>query len=192
MDLSRQKFDKNQAELLLPSFKHIQRKPIFSELSAPSLDSEFGSIAPVSAVVLPTPFLDVDPTFIFFNLTPEVNTSRRSDHDARYKVTWGPLAALNATLNVEGANINQGVTWPKKAGPQALAANSAPLIQGFTLLAGLDSYITSSTSILNQRRLRVEPTLGSMLSSATQAPVTLGLPAKKWIDTGNILTTTFG
>jgi hypothetical protein len=86
-ELARQRFDKNVTETLTPTFKKLRYKPIFVELALPVLDSEFNAIATIPAVVLPTPHLDVDSSFMFFNLTPEVNTSRRSDHDARYKVT---------------------------------------------------------------------------------------------------------
>jgi hypothetical protein len=100
-ELSRQRFDKNSAELLLPTFRKLRLLPVFPELAPIALDVEFGSLITTPVLTLPTPHLDVDPSFIFFNLTPEVNTSRRSDHDARYKVSWGPLAAaITTTQNV--------------------------------------------------------------------------------------------
>jgi len=86
-DLSRQRFDKNAVEVFVPYFKKLRWSHPLTELAPAILDSEFGHVAAVPVLVLPTPHLDVDPSFMFYTLTPEVNTSRRSDHDARYKVS---------------------------------------------------------------------------------------------------------
>lgn len=47
-----------------------------------------------SPVVLPAAYLDVDPVFSGLRWAAEVNTTRRSDHDARYRVVCGPALGL--------------------------------------------------------------------------------------------------
>lgn len=86
-EVARQRFDKNRVEVLLPHIRRYERMPTFPEIALPALDSGFGCNLFNQAVVLPLPYVDVDPAFISSNLAPEVNTSRRNDHDARYKVT---------------------------------------------------------------------------------------------------------
>lgn len=49
------------------------------------------------ALDLPNPFEDLDPNFIYRRWTMEVNTTRRTDHSARYQVTSG--AFLSAKLH---------------------------------------------------------------------------------------------
>jgi heme/copper-type cytochrome/quinol oxidase subunit 2 len=186
-ELSRQRFDKNAVETLIPSFKKLSRVALFPELSPSTLDTEFGSAITVPAIVLPTPHLDVDPSFIFFNLTPEVNTSRRSDHDARYKVTWGPIAALNLSLDSDGTAANQAMPWPKKSGPQALSVSSPRLLQSSSVLSSIDLYTASSTSLLNYVKLGVQPKFGALFSDAIQAPSVLGLPTLKHSKAGILL-----
>ena len=107
-ELSRQRFDKNSVEIITPGFCKVKILPVFPELSTLALDAEFGSQVVTPILALPTPHLDIDPSFIYFNLTPEINTSRRSDHDARYKVSWGPLAATFTAS--QGSTLTQDST----------------------------------------------------------------------------------
>lgn len=74
-------------DTLLPRVLKYGRTPIFPEVALPTLDVGFGCSLYNQAITLPAPHVDIDPAFMFSVTTPEVNTSRRSDHDARYKVT---------------------------------------------------------------------------------------------------------
>ena len=175
-ELARQRFDKNSTEILTPTLKKLQYKPIYAELALPVLDSEFNAIAAIPVVVLPTPHLDVDSSFMFFNLTPEINTSRRSDHDARYKVTWGPIVALNTNLHTSDTAAMGSLTWPKKSGPQALGLSSPRLLQGLSLTSGVDLYTTNSSALSTYTKLSIQPKFGALLSPTIQAPIRLGFP----------------
>jgi heme/copper-type cytochrome/quinol oxidase subunit 2 len=54
---------------------------------------------------VPAPFEDIDPVFVHRHWTTEVNSTRRTDHGARYRVTWGPFvgARLAQENGVRGA-----------------------------------------------------------------------------------------
>lgn len=191
-DLSRQRFDKNFTETLVPGFKRLNLKQAFFSLAPLSLDVEFGALATVPAIVLPTPHLDIDPSFIFFSLTPEINTSRRSDHDARYKVTWGPIAALGASLSTTGLSGVSSTAWPKKSGPQALALNTTKAMQSSALLSGVSLYTAASASVINSKRLSSQPSVGAIFSDTLQAPVSLGLPLAKFTNSSTRTQHVFG
>jgi hypothetical protein len=97
-DLSRQRFDKNSIEAVLPLVLKHRLSPTPLEIALPALDSGFACSVYNQVLSLPTPHVDVDPAFMLYSSTPEINTSRRSDHDARYKVSWGPLVAMSSSL----------------------------------------------------------------------------------------------
>lgn len=176
-ELSRQKFDKNSAELLLPVFRKLKLLPVFPELASLALDVEFGSQVTTPILTLPTPHLDVDPSFIFFNLTPEVNTSRRSDHDARYKVSWGPLAAVSAAG--QSSSATREMAWPKRSGPSALTSIAPRALQSLSLMAGIDLYFLASNSSAQNSRLNAQPLPGSVFSNSVQAPLGSTLPSSQ-------------
>ena len=73
----------------------------------------------------PAPAEDLDPAFINTVWTPETNTTRRSDHNSRYLVTWAPLG---------GALAQGGDFAPAQSGPGARAL-LAPLAVRTSLLA---------------------------------------------------------
>lgn len=77
----------------LSLWRHI-RLPFYPELSTAVLDNEWSSLVETQAIALPKPYADIDLAFIHRRWAFEVNTTRRSDHDLRYKVSWGPLAAF--------------------------------------------------------------------------------------------------
>jgi hypothetical protein len=83
--------------------------------AAPSLDTQIGAWSSVWSVLTPAPTEDLDPTFINAKWTPEVNTTRRSDHNSRYLVSWSPL--LGSVSN--GTAVN-----PALSGPSVRAAQS--------------------------------------------------------------------
>lgn len=183
-ELSRQKFDKNSTELLLPVFRKLSLLSVFPELAPIALDAEFGSLVTTPVLTLPTPHLDVDPSFIFFNLTPEINTSRRSDHDARYKVSWGPLAAAIATS--ENLNDAYGAVWPNRSGPSALTLASSRVIQSLNLMSGIDKYFSASNSAAQSSRLNAQPLPGSVFSNLIQASLGLAMPSLRANDSGAV------
>ncbi len=188
-DLSRQKFDKNTAELVLPSFKKYRITPIFPELANLALDSEFGSLISTPALTLPNPHLDVDPTFIFFNLTPEVNTSRRSDHDARYKVSWGPIVISSIVSGDVG--VNEAASWSKKSGPSALTAIPSKVLRDFSLFSNLDLYFSTANSTNLARKLGSQPVPGSLFSNSIQATLASAVPTSQISNAATPLTEVF-
>lgn len=92
--------------------------------SAPSLDTQVGAWSSVWSVLTPAPTEDLDPTFINAKWTPEVNTTRRSDHNSRYLVSWSPL--LGSLSN--GTAIN-----PALSGPGVRAAQSPSTLRSSLL-----------------------------------------------------------
>ncbi len=87
LPMQRQAFNKRASLCLAPRVGYMGRNLWFSELGLAALDVERTSLNTVGAVLLPAPHVDVDPTFIFSRWAAEVNTSRRSDHDAKFRVT---------------------------------------------------------------------------------------------------------
>ena len=103
----------------------------------------------------PAPAEDLDPAFINTVWTPETNTTRRSDHNSRYLVTWAPL----------GAALTQGGAFaPTQSGPGARAP-LAPLAVRTSLLAlnetGLKNTAGGSGAKASLAALTLpQPTLG--------------------------------
>jgi len=85
--LQRQRFDKAAENSLRPYTAQTRRHAWTPELGLAVLDTERLALLDVPVVVLPAPYLDLDATFLFTRWAAEVNTSRRSDHDARYRVS---------------------------------------------------------------------------------------------------------
>jgi hypothetical protein len=92
--------------------------------SAPSLDTQVGAWSSVWSVLTPAPTEDLDPTFINSKWTPEVNTTRRSDHNSRYLVSWSPL--LGSLSN--GTSINPALSGPGVRGAQSPSALRSSLL----------------------------------------------------------------
>jgi hypothetical protein len=90
--LQRQRFDKAAVAFLAPVYTRTWRGTMVAPLAPAVLDAERGVLSTTPAAILPTPYLDLDPAFLLTRWAAEINTSRRSDHDARFKVLWGPLA----------------------------------------------------------------------------------------------------
>lgn len=87
MPTLRQRFDKVTHTALLPTPAQSRQLPWYRELAPAVLDLERVGGAEVQAVLLPLPNLDLDVNFLFTRWAAEVNTSRRSDHNARYGVS---------------------------------------------------------------------------------------------------------
>lgn len=62
--LQRQQFSKNLTQALLPRVERARVVPAGLELGRAVLDEERGGLIPLNAVILPLPYLDLDPTFI--------------------------------------------------------------------------------------------------------------------------------
>ena len=88
------------------------------------LESGLAPWAASWAFVGPAPAEDLDPAFINTTWTPETNTTRRSDHNSRYLVTWAPLAAPLAG----GAALGSGLSGPSPRGGLAPLAVRASLL----------------------------------------------------------------
>jgi len=132
--LQRQRFDKNAQVTLLPRIGQTGVVPGGRELGRAVLDTEWGSVLPLLAQPLPQPHVDLDPMFLNPRWAGELNTSRRSDHDARFRVTWGPLAAVVAS--------GQG-RWGGAVGPQAFASLAVRTRQQVALFSQETSQLTA-------------------------------------------------
>lgn len=84
------------------SFSRINHKA----LSYPLLDSEWSHFAKTPAILTPEPAEDIDQNFIHNKWTVEINSTRRSDHTSKFKVTWGPWATFKKN-SYQGGIISQ-------------------------------------------------------------------------------------
>lgn len=111
--------DKNETGVVTGFTLGVQRRlPWFPELAAPVLDGEWGILARVPAVLTPAPYADLDLGFVHQRWAFEVNTTRRSDHDARYRLTWGPAVSALAQPEAELT----ATTYGQQTGPAGLRA----------------------------------------------------------------------
>lgn len=83
--------------------------------------------ATLLALDLPNPFEDLDPNFIYRRWTMEVNTTRRTDHSARFQVTAGAFVAakLHAAQTQNPKLLS--TVWASSVGPQGYRA-AAPRV----------------------------------------------------------------
>ena len=85
--MQRLHFNKSAQPAFLPELVAVRLTPVLPELALAVLDTERGGLAGAYVVALPQPNVDLDANFLFTRWAAEVNTSRRSDHDARYRVS---------------------------------------------------------------------------------------------------------
>jgi len=130
--LQRARFDKAAGLALQPHLIWLGRHLWHSELAVAVLDAERTPLLPTNVVILPAPYLDLDPAFLLTRWAAEVNTSRRSDHDARFKVLWGPLAAAVGSHTPT-------TPWPRLAGPATTALLGPKQRLSMTWLLGADA-----------------------------------------------------
>jgi hypothetical protein len=96
------------------------------------LDSEFIPLVKNQVVSLPLPHEEFDINYVYQYWTPEINTTRRSDHAARFAVTWNSFfdSAQAAVSSVAGELELPPVTSTQKvdnflgSSASALASNS--------------------------------------------------------------------
>jgi len=94
------------------------------ELAPSVLDNEWLSLATTSAALTPEPYEDLDPSFVHTKWGIEVNTTRRSDHSAKYKVSWGPFIASRLDrLDFKSSQSAAGLVGP--GAPQFLTTKAA-------------------------------------------------------------------
>lgn len=115
---------KLSAPLALPTLTLAPAAAVPFRISAPSHDRQVGAWALTWAVVAPAPAEDLDPTFVSTAWALETNTTRRSDHNSRYLVSWSPLAAALTT----GAAVD-----PYLSGPAARAAQPTSALRASVL-----------------------------------------------------------
>jgi hypothetical protein len=78
---------KNASPLSTPRVRLYTEPLPYAELAPAVLDAEWLSTWAHTAAITPAPYEDVDPLFIHRRWAPEVNTTRRTDHSARFRVT---------------------------------------------------------------------------------------------------------
>lgn len=162
---------KASAHLGLPMLTLVSPEMPKFYMSAPSLDAQIGAWSPVWATLTPAPTEDLDPTFINSKWTPEINTTRRSDHNSRYLVSWSPILGSVVT----GAQPNPTLSGPSVRAafstaalrPSILALNELGLKNSFGLLGIKPSLINLGASSKSGAALQgVAP-----LSSVSPAPL---------------------
>jgi hypothetical protein len=133
--------------------------------------------------LLPAPGVDVDQAFVFSRLTPEINTARRTDHDTRYKVSWGPLAAsLAAATTPQGSNGLVGFS-----GPAALQSLPLPTQRRLTALVTAEAAVSLMAVGPHSRRIPSQPILGALFENTPVFLQGLGSPS-----TAHVLASTLG
>jgi hypothetical protein len=126
-----------------------------------TLDAARHAWAPVWAFVGPAPTEDLDPSFINTVWTPETNTTRRSDHNSRYLVTWGPL----------GRGLTEGGAFGADLSGPASRMALAPLSVRTSLLAVNEAGLKNTQGGLGaQARLGQLTLAPRALGGSTQAP----------------------
>jgi len=123
---------KNVGLLAAPHLRLYSASRPYAELAPAVLDSEWVSTWPHAAVVTPTPYEDVDPLFVHRRWAPEINTTRRTDHSARFRVTWGPFAATRARSEhlATAPLTSTGPSVPASVAPR-VALSTAGLVTAF-------------------------------------------------------------
>jgi hypothetical protein len=79
--------DKASLPTLVGGLSYVKAGVKFAPVSAATLDSDWVALASTPACLTPEPFEDVDQTFIHQKWTLDLNTTRRSDHTSKYKLT---------------------------------------------------------------------------------------------------------
>jgi heme/copper-type cytochrome/quinol oxidase subunit 2 len=105
---------KNSATVGTPALGLWRNSDLGFATSNPSLDSSLGHWSQVWAVSTPSPAEDLDPTFVNSKWSLEWNTTRRSDHNSRYLVTWSPLVKALTNVGSYGgvSSIDQSQSGP--------------------------------------------------------------------------------
>jgi len=164
---------KNARELALPRVFALRDRAWFPSLAAPALAGEPLPLAPVGAVVLPAPHVDVDPTFIHRHWTFEANTTRRSDHEARYRVTWGPFVArLLSAPRTEAAHAWSGASGPAGArtlGGRLAAETALAAVAEQPRIAAEGSGLAHAAPLEGGRLYRLVGALSAHAAGATAA-----------------------
>jgi len=71
---------------LTPSLRRLKRRPTPVYGGPAVLDNEWVPFIKVPACLTPEPYEDLDQPFVHQHWTVEINTTRRSDHNSKYKV----------------------------------------------------------------------------------------------------------
>jgi len=90
----------------------------YPQVAAAVLDNEWAALLTIPAALTPEPYEDLDQPFIHQKWGVEINTTRRSDHNSKYKVLWGPFAMskkLGAALNSDASQAYLGAVGPAAA-----------------------------------------------------------------------------
>lgn len=85
------KFDKNTLDLYQPELAFMRSSYWYPEFNTTLTDSERSFLFPVFPVVLPAPYLDIDPSFMLGKWLMGINTTRRGNHANKYRLSWGKL-----------------------------------------------------------------------------------------------------
>jgi hypothetical protein len=56
-------------------------------------------LSSLNPLILPAPYLDIDPAYSTPRFTQSVNTTRRSNHGSRFRLSWGPYLSLLAAAS---------------------------------------------------------------------------------------------
>lgn len=119
------------------------------------IDSEWSMLAHTPAVLTPEPGEDIDQAFNHQKWTIDINTTRRSDHNSKFKVTWGPWATLKrARLDSK---------------EQLVDANFYAGITGVSAVQGLPLRATQKIALLNENVLPFKTSAGLSQVSALSA-----------------------
>lgn len=122
------KFDKNTLSVFQPEYSTLLSGTWYPEFNNVLIESERWTLFPIFSLVLPAPYLDLDPSFMNSKWLMGVNTTRRGNHNNKYRLSWGSLHSSSYTTTselIEGAHT----TLASKLTPGVISAmTSAELI----------------------------------------------------------------
>jgi hypothetical protein len=84
-----------------PHLVLLDNGSFYHERAAAVLDQEWALATTCLILELPNPFEDLDPNFIHKRWTTEVNTTRRTNHSARYQVRLGAFLASRGARSLK-------------------------------------------------------------------------------------------
>jgi hypothetical protein len=165
-----------------------------------ALDGARASWAPTWAFFGPAPTEDLDPTFVNTVWTPETNTTRRSDHNSRYLVTWAPLGPGLVTGGAFSGDASgpapRGGLAPASVRASLLALNEVGLKNtrgGRGSQAGLGPLTPGHTSLGGSLSAGLWPSLWALTPTFGSSPAAfVGQPAAAaWVSgrAANVVTT---
>ena len=96
---------KNAEFSFVPSVQTRLNQSQAPKLFAQVLDKESTPFIKNQIVSLPSPHEEFDINYVYQYWAPEINTTRRSDHASRFRVTWSPFFSLQGSGHLDSSRM---------------------------------------------------------------------------------------